>query len=129
MATKKLSLNELKKLVRKIVKEQMDIELDPDMVHHLRSVVDVYKTYGKKYPYAADAIVAYYFGDRRPGNIIRDAENGIYGRSTAVDPVLISQFMLDNETSWQDSEDNVKGMNEWLMNVPTKNGMTLSDYY
>ena len=92
MATKKISLNELRNLVKMIIKEE------------IASTSKLYKKYGKRYPYASDAVAYYIFGDKSDYNILRKAFKGVRGRGSEIDAVEVSRYMWIT---------NIRGKNEW----------------
>lgn len=116
MATKKITLNELRTLVKQIIKEEKGIT----------SIGGLYKKYGKSFPYASDAIAYYIFGDKSDDNILVRAYKGVYGRGSQVDSSEVSSYMLDNEYSW---EDNISDIDEYIKNIQTSDGSILSDYF
>jgi hypothetical protein len=116
MATKKITLNELRSIVKQIIKEEKEIT----------SIGGLYKKYGSKYPYATDAIAYYIFGDKSDDNILVRSYKGVYGRNSQVDSSEVSSYMLDNEYSW---EENIEDIDEFIRNLSTSDGSILSDYF
>lgn len=90
------------------------------------TITQLYKKYGKTYPYAVDAIAYYIFGDKSDDNILIRAYNGVYGRDKEVDSSEVSKYMLDNEYSWEEYIDDI---DNFIKNLPTKDGGVLSDYF
>jgi len=92
----------------------------------ITSVKELYAKYGKKYPYACDAIAYYIFGDKSDDNILIRAYKGVYGRGCEIDSSEISKFMLDIEYCW---EEWMSDTNEFIKNIKTRDGSLLSDYF
>ena len=86
----------------------------------------MYAKYGKKYPYACDAVAYYIFGDKSDDNILIRAYKGVYGRDKEIDSSEISSFMLNCEYFW---EENIQEINNFIKNVQTNNGGKLSDFF
>lgn len=119
MRTQKLRLSEVKSMIRRIVKEETSGE-------EITSVKQLYRKYGKKYPYACDAVAYYIFGDKSDDNILIRAYKGVYGRGCEIDSSEVSQYMLDFEYGW---EDHLSAIDDFIKNIETRDGSLLSDYF
>jgi len=102
----------------KLFTESVDTEIE--------TVGQLYQKYGNMYPYASDAIAYYIFGDKSDDNILVKAYKGSYGRGTEVDAEEVSKYMLDMEYSW---ENYIEDIEDFIKNLPTKDGGKLSDTY
>jgi hypothetical protein len=96
-----------------------------DEDNSVEDVAELYRKYGD-YPYACDAIAYYIFGEKNSDNKLLKAYKGQYGRNTEVDETEVSSYMLNYEYSW---EENIEDIDNFIMNLPTKDGEILSLYY
>ena len=94
----------------------------------ITSIKQLYKKYGKKYPYATDAVAYYMFGDKSDDNILIKTFKGVYGRGCEVDNSEISQYMLNLEYCWQDGNW-MSDIDDFIKNIKTRDGSVLSDYF
>jgi ribosomal protein S15P/S13E len=114
---------EIRQMIDKIKNLKQFVNENKSDVDNVRKL---YEKYGSKYPYATDAIAYYIFGDKSDDNKLIKSYKGAYGRNTQVDSTKVSKYMMDNEFSW---EENIEDIDEFIKNLPTKDGGVLSDYY
>jgi len=117
-----MTKRQLKEMIRGIVRKQLFTESNEE----INNVSDLYRVYGKEFPYASDAVAYYIFGNKDYDNVLVNAFKGAAGRNTEVDEYDVSKFMLDYEYGWQDSMEDIE---EFIKNIETKSGDPLSDYY
>lgn len=91
-----------------------------------QNITELYDTYGDKYPYATAAISYFVFGDNESDNIIKKSIDGVYGKNTSIDYETINDYMLQYENGWYDY---IEDIEEFVKNLPTKDGEILSYYY
>lgn len=100
------------------------------IVNENTSVIDniqkLYNKYGSSYPYATDAIAYYIFGDKSDDNILTKSYKGVYGKNSQVDSNDVSEYMMNNEYSWQE---NIEDIDNFIKNLSTSDGGILSDYF
>lgn len=87
---------------------------------------DLYSRYGDQYPYGADAIAYYIFGDKSDDNILLRSYKGVHGKGAEVEPSQVSEYMISYEYSW---ECNIEEIDNFIRNLPTADGRCLSECF
>lgn len=92
----------------------------------IETVKDLYEKFGKLYPYAADAVAYYIFGNKSEDNILIRSYKGVYGKGSQINSEELSQIMLDIEYYWFKI---MPDLDHVIKNMRTYNGSKLCDYF